>query len=97
MFSLLFFFTHLISSLHCYYYIVQKHNLHFVQKSHEYNYTKDRYVAQVDIAGAPPQSQASGWGSQASAPWAETRSGTARSSDMGPATHPQEGPWEKGA
>ncbi|KAI3352981.1 hypothetical protein L3Q82_019556 [Scortum barcoo] len=39
------------------------------QAHHEQKNIKDRYVARIGVTGAPPWSQAWGWGSQASAWW----------------------------
>ncbi|KAI3360613.1 hypothetical protein L3Q82_002479 [Scortum barcoo] len=39
------------------------------QAHHEKKNIKDRYVARIGVTGAPPWSQAWGWGSQASAWW----------------------------
>ncbi|KAI3357836.1 hypothetical protein L3Q82_016225 [Scortum barcoo] len=56
---------------------------------HEKKNIKDRYVARIGVTGAPPWSQAWGWGSQASAWWPgslPTGPGRAqpRNGDVGP-------------
>ncbi|KAI3353743.1 hypothetical protein L3Q82_004980 [Scortum barcoo] len=60
------------------------------QAHHEKKNIKDRYVARIGVLpGAPPWSQAWGWGSQARAPGGRvfahgTRPGSARNGDVGP-------------
>ncbi|KAI3369674.1 hypothetical protein L3Q82_024517 [Scortum barcoo] len=39
------------------------------QAHHEQKNIKDRYVARIGVTGAPPWSQAWGWGSQAKRAW----------------------------
>ncbi|KAK3571507.1 hypothetical protein QTP86_012853 [Hemibagrus guttatus] len=48
---------------------------------------KDRYVARTGVTGAPPWSQAWGWGMQASAWWPSLCLRTARRNDVGPPSH----------
>ncbi|KAI3364953.1 hypothetical protein L3Q82_001122 [Scortum barcoo] len=56
---------------------------------HEKKNIKDRYVARIGVTGAPPWSQAWGWGSRRRAPGGRvfahgTRPGSARNGDVGP-------------
>ncbi|KAI3351333.1 hypothetical protein L3Q82_005876 [Scortum barcoo] len=60
------------------------------QAHHEKKNIKDRYVARIGVTGAPPWSQAWGWGSQARAP------GGRRSLPTGPGrAQPEMATWAR--
>ncbi|KAI3364369.1 hypothetical protein L3Q82_011167 [Scortum barcoo] len=54
------------------------------QAHHEKKNIKDRYVARIGVTGAPPWSQAWGWGSQASAWWPGPGRAQPEMADVGP-------------